>query len=177
MKSLRYSFCFLLIVSLISCVNSNTQFITEYFKTNPELYKKKIHMEYFPILPYNKINYPIENSDKRIKVINIISFGCNPCVEKMINWKKFLRNSKKSNKLDVIFFAIGDSTEYFNYEIKKNNFPFPIFWDTSMTFLVKNQLLSYGKETFVLDETNEIILYGDPLTDKNLYDVFKKLIR
>lgn len=172
------SFIFLgIFVALTSCSSREISFIQEYFSSTPELYKKKINMNLLPKESFNKYNMIEDSTHSSIKVLNVVSFGCNSCMETLKKYDTFIKQSKVSSKLDIIFVILGDPNEYFLWEINRNKFEFPIYHDNSFTFLKENELNKYGNETFVLNSNNEIVLFGDILGSSILYKQFLKIIK
>lgn len=153
-----------------SCAHNNTKIIDSYFAPYKGLQFKKIDLEHLPSTPFHQGRYNMENP-KNYTIINLIGFECNNCVNKLKKWDDFISKSRNRKKFNVIFLANGDTAEYFNYEIKKNNFSCPIFWDKNMNFFVKNDLLQYGKETYIINNKHEVVLFGDILNDKSLLNL------
>jgi len=147
-------------------------------------------MENYPDLAGDKLELTsgLINLNKRSKEINITSSNykiictgymeCSPCVARLIECKKFLLNNKKlQKKIDVFFIVSGQKSDYFDYQLEHNSFSFPILYDSTSSFLIKNGLENYDKSVFLVNEKNEIILVGSPFNNPVLEKYYKQSIQ
>jgi len=103
----------------------------------------------------------------------IVGTDCSSCIEKFKAWQAFITKGN-FNKTNVVFVALGENNEYFEYHVNKHgNFDFQILLDPSGKFMDNNGLVPYVSNAFLLDKNNKIVMIGDPIANpaiKNFYD-------
>lgn len=111
------------------------------------------------------------------------STRCTPCrINKMYIWNSFLEYSKNYNSqlsFYFIFCPAKKDIEGIKLAIINNSkFNYPIFLDTLGEFEKLNPHLPKNKalHSFLLDENNNVILVGDPLYNKEIKELFYKIV-
>jgi len=169
---LRFISLFLLFVS---CKNDN-DIIYEYMITNyNDIYQKEV------IFSNNlhRINNKVELydfSNNSFKLIFVGEMDCSPCVIKLKEIQAFLNKNKKFNPLQTIYIGVGETSEYFNYQVENGDFSFHIYSDEKSNFINKNKLFNFKKSTLLLDENNKIVFVGDLISNESLKKLYSNLI-
>jgi hypothetical protein len=112
---------------------------------------------------------------KSLKIVSMIKLDCGVCIESINGWKEYLKDQ------DVTFMLIisGSDFEFFkaiklNEEQNLKN----IFYDNNNIFELTNKIpVETRFRTFLIDEDNTILLIGNPLSNKNIDNLYKKEIR
>lgn len=62
--------------------------------------------------------------------------------------------------------------------LRTSNLKHPVFIDTTGVFMRKNSHIPKEQmlHTFLLDENNKVILVGDPVRNKRIYELFRKKV-
>lgn len=101
---------------------------------------------------------------------------CNSCIITLKEIQLFLDNHTLKNELSVFYIASGVESEYFDYQIRKNNFTFTIIIDNDSSFIKKNKLYAFDHSTILLDKDNRVILVGNMFEDKEIFTLYNSLI-
>jgi hypothetical protein len=116
------------------------------------------------------------NNIKGKKLVCLIGASCLSCIGKINNWNEFLKTNKFPGA-QVLFIAAGPpGNELTHYLAETNQLSIPLLIDSSEKFIQENNLAMYYQNTFLLDENNKVIMIGDPLKHKNVYDYYQHLL-
>jgi hypothetical protein len=120
----------------------------------------------------------ITSTDK--KIVTRFQGDCPSCIASIDIWRKIVDAIKaKNNRIMVIFYVEIIREETFKELKQKLNFADYVILDQKNSFFKKNLLkFPYGLEdqTFLLDESNKVILFGNPAVKKDLIDIYIKEI-
>lgn len=114
------------------------------------------------------------------KLISIIDVTCASCILSELNpldslfWREFDHTSIEM--IFVLNIPRRDSI-YFSLNFRKNiNARSLLVWDSNFDFERANNLFSPYRDlrTFMIDEKNRLIVFGNPLYDRNLLDEYKR---
>ncbi|MFY0594264.1 hypothetical protein [Roseivirga sp.] len=159
----KFKFTFLVII-FCACSDRNDFLLSEYQKSFSGMIGSKIDIEELnSIQEYN------------FKVLVLLNTQCASCVLTAKRWSESVNHSIFNNK-DIIFLTYGPPNEYFqtnfNESMKSfkdlNHIHYP-----SEEFIYKNNLELYNLDVFLLNQSDEILLIGDPTKDPLLRKLYK----
>lgn len=111
------------------------------------------------------------------------STRCTPCaINKMYIWNSLLEYSKNYNgqlKFYFIFCPARKDLQEMKFALIKNSrFHYPVVLDTLGEFEKLNSHLPRNNalHAFLLDENNNVVLVGDPLHNKEIKNMFYKIV-
>lgn len=165
-----------LIFLFFSC-QQDRSLAKDYMKTNyNDIYQKQVLFKEDLKRVNNKVEqYNFNNKD--LKLLFVGEMGCSPCVIKLKEIEAFLNaNTKYKKTVSCIYLGVGETSEYFNYQVTDGNFSFHIYSDEKSNFINDNELFNYKKSTLLLDKDNKIIFVGDLITNESLEDFYSILI-
>ena len=90
-------------------------------------------------------------------------------------WDALIENDHFFRKMQVVFIADGEQTDYFTYVVNSCKSNFEVYIDSLKHFTDKNKLNAYPNETFLLNPVNEIILIGTPLYNPQIKRLYRYL--
>jgi hypothetical protein len=149
---------------LISCKNETV---------NKNLTSKMIFLPSVKLMrgDTNKVNPLL----KKIKIFTVIDGSCPTCVDKLIDWEKYIKKIDTAHVGFVILILSEDNFFTFD-ELNKNyiKFSYPYFYDIKKALSSKNNLLDYNSvNTFLLNSKNEVILTGNPIEKKEIFNQYE----
>lgn len=126
-----------------------------------------------PCSEINKENYKI--------LLYVDSMGCASCHLPLREWKKIIQESDTlfSKKLQFIFlFQLKhDGEKEIKQLLKTNGFFYPIFLDIdNKTFNLNNFPKEQEYQCFLLDKNNKVVMVGNPVLNRGIWDLYKKVI-
>lgn len=167
----------LLFATIITGCFHHTNNISHYMKSFPDVADKKIS---YPV-HFQNLNNKVDFRDISISKYKLICTGymsCGPCVARLIECENFLsRNLYLKRNLEVLFIVFGEKSEYFDYQLKHNEFSFPILFDSCSSFIFENGLENYDKSAFLVNKKNRIILMGSPFNNSVLEKYYKQCLQ
>lgn len=103
------------------------------------------------------------------KFITIVDGNCTFCLEKLLNWNQELENFD-TTKIDFYFVLTIHDSITFEYHMKPRiDFPLPLYLDYSNSIYKKNEFLDqFIDKSFLLNDSNIILLRGDPLYNEKI---------
>ena len=165
----------ILFVILTSCQDKfPIEEYDEYMSVYSEIKKQKIIFKSDLITINNKnVNF----DDDNYKLIFIGSFNCLPCVLQMKQLQDLLNdNPKMFNNITTMYIGAGEKDDYIDFQIKKNNFTFPIIGDKNHSFINENNLTNYVKSAILLNNNNnnnnEVLLVGSPFENEKVIPLY-----
>lgn len=178
--SLGYSkisiFLFLL---LISChqtkVNEKEQYINKVLGTQIKLPNDRdVEIKSITNQIYNCCESKYENKKR---IICYLSNECNLCIEELIYWKSIIEECERYH-VDISFYIKIEDWDHINRLLKAWNFTHPIKIDSNGEF---EKLNSYVYDpsfnTFLIDENNKVILFGNPVKSERIKVLFYEFIK
>lgn len=166
----------LLLIILLSCTNRhNIQLELANFQSKPITIPTLLQVA-------NDSSF-VGRSDCKVRlVVYTDSTGCTSCnLTKMYLWDSLIEFSNKYNgglKYHFIFSPQKRDIKQFEMSIRNRNMHYPIFLDTLGEFEKLNLHLPKNRKlhTFLLDESNHVILVGDPMQNKQIRKMFYKIV-
>ncbi|MDD4032659.1 MAG: hypothetical protein PHS48_05370 [Bacteroidales bacterium] len=171
-------FCTLIgIIWLTGGCNSNKQKITE---TLSQMMGKEI---VFP----NTLQAKVLGRDTVVDILEkpsykIVTFadssGCTDCRLNFYGWKIKMDEAKAWKILVDFVFILQPKDDFVLLSLLKfNEFHSWIFYDKNIDFIRQNQLSSEPLyQTFLINPENKIVLVGNPVSNKTLWNLYKKTI-
>lgn len=138
----------------------------------------KIHLD--SLCPYN----PFKKSEKGEFDYTIISYhnvSCPPCIEEINKWKQLAElKTKKRFQVSLVCHS-DDYFEYFKYLCGNGTikgFPYPFLLDTLNRFLKTNPIFAElnADNTITVDQTDKVILIGNPVHSQEVNKFLNKLL-
>lgn len=136
------------------------------------------------VVNYNGTDTVINNIfESKVKfIVYLDSLGCGSCsIKKMDLWNPLIRYANNSeNKLKIYFIFNPAVKDLNSIKIALKSYPvnYPVFIDEKGTFKKHNPLLPKDKlfHCFMLDDSNKVVLVGNPLGNNGIGDVFYKKV-
>lgn len=115
----------------------------------------------------------------KYKILNYIdTSGCGECQLKFYEWKK-LQDKIDSLKADVGIVYVIFAKHYTPIAVsqKINKFDLPVFYD-SLGIMERKNNFSFSPQykTFLLDSANRVVGIGNPATNSQIWELYKKKI-
>jgi hypothetical protein len=113
-----------------------------------------------------------------LKVVAKINGNCYSCLMDLKKWKTFMENIPHKGKISFCFYlVISDSAVYKNLNKKEIHFDHPVIYDEDNKFQKQNKLNSNSIfHVMLLDSSNRVLLIGDPINNKKMTFLYKKVI-
>lgn len=171
-----YPLCLLLSVLLLlmGCDNKKKQLtkLVEQWQGKEILFPEKPEMKL-----YGRDTLCPELFSREYKILNYIDTnGCTECRMKLYDWQ-LLKEEADSLNLDVAFVFVAWVKNYKELEKiqKVNRFDTPILYDRQRQTDSLNHFPNVpGFQTFLLDADNRVILIGNPIGNKAMWNLYKK---
>ena len=107
-------------------------------------------------------NYAEVNFEAPMKLVTYGDLYCQPCWEKIPLWKNYIDEFRKYDHISFLCY-VQASMEDFKKKNQEINLNFPVLLDVKGRFKAVNQIGKQPKyNTFLLNDKNEIIMFGDP---------------
>ena len=116
--------------------------------------------------------------EKSFKIfVYIDSIGCTSCRLEVLDWKIII-DSCRQQQINVGFIFAVHSSDFkrFEYEIRVNEFDYPIIYDYHNQFDKLNRFPPAPYNTFLLDKDNKVCLVGSPINNPKMWELYKKEI-
>jgi hypothetical protein len=106
------------------------------------------------------------------------SLGCTDCRLNFYGWKLRIKEAGEWSKPVDFVFIVQPRSEYELYNILKfDQINFPIFYDFNASFIRENELPTEAMyQTFLINAENKIVLVGNPIPNKVLWDMYKETV-
>lgn len=115
---------------------------------------------------------------KKLKIVTFINGDCGDCVLELKEWKKYM--SKLPIEEVGFLFIVYSSDNLFTFKILNRDeikLSYPYFNDSGMTVKKRNNISKFkSKQTFLLDEKNNIIHYGNPTSSLEQSRKYEEII-
>ena len=122
-------------------------------------------------------------TDSELKlVVYSDSSTCSSCaIQKMFLWNSFIEDAEKYQgrlKFYFLFSPTENDLTTVNLALRTNMFDYPVFIDSAGTFAKENPHLPKNPQlhSFLLDESNKVILVGNPLNNPKIEEMFYKIV-
>lgn len=171
--------CIKVIVCLSTIISCDNSFKREYsqLKNSKIEFPDKLKMTFEG---RDTIIDDIWNSEFKL-VIYKDSLSCTPCyIESLPKWFKII-DKYDSKKFSAIFILCPTKEDEIDIRLlmEMNGFEYPILIDNNNAFRNANSQISSNSllHTFLLNDNNEVIFIGDPLSNEKINDLFEQEIK
>lgn len=116
---------------------------------------------------------------KKIKIATTINASCGACITELEDWMVFMKGIDTSQVGFVFLLYSNDQLMAFEkINSASIHFTYPYFHDKGRKVFLKNDI-SESKlyQTFLLDSTNNVILVGNPINNKDLSAIYQSEIK
>ena len=116
---------------------------------------------------------------KKYKIFTYIdTMGCSACNFGAMDWRHLIQEADSlTQDIAFLFYAHLKDYEEFETYTQINKFNYPIFYDYKGECNKQNHLPDHVfYQTFLLDETNKVLLVGKPKPGSKLWELYKKII-
>lgn len=117
--------------------------------------------------------------DKQFKIFTYVdTCGCTECQLKLYEWEKLHHSLDSfSNNTAIIYIVYSQYPQYIELLKKRNHISFLLFIDEQNKIGKRNNLSSkLLYKTFLLDSMNRIILFGNPIQNEQIWNLYKQTI-
>lgn len=138
------------------------------------------------ILPNDSLikNHSLEfpnPKNRKIKIITLINGSCGSCIYELNEWEKF-RKKINSSQLGLIYLVYSNDNLHLFKDLLSNskiNFNHPYFEDIDKRVIGANGFSKYDTnfQTFLIDKYDNIILAGNPISNKKIKELYLKEIQ
>jgi len=165
-------FIFSFLISTLICIGQqkDTKSVVN------EWIEKKIQLPKLNSIKKNK-EISINPLNKKIKILTLINGECGVCIDELEKWKKYM------NKVDILevgfVFLIYYSSYMDNNYLDSSGlqFDYPYFEDFGQKYIIENKFPKEKQyQTFLLNESNKVILIGNPIINESISNLFLKTI-
>ncbi len=119
----------------------------------------------------------IDIAKSSFKIYTQINTSCGTCIEKINKWDSLAIEFQKLKVPIIIICTTNDRFEVLKYACEQNiikKFSYPFFLDKKNQFLKKNNFMMKhkGLKTVLTDNSNNILLIGNPLMIKEVRGLY-----
>lgn len=117
--------------------------------------------------------------EKKYKILLYVdSVECTPCRLQLYEWHKKIKETKLySDSLAFLLIVNTRNPKLIDILVQKNHFDYPIFFDKNGNMQKINHFPEDPYfQTFLLNQENKILLIGNPNNNKQLWELYKKII-
>lgn len=173
---IRYSFYILFFLLLLGCHSSKREIqkIVNHWTGKEIVFSDSLAMKIF-----GKDTCADLLSAHKYKILNYIdTTGCGECQLRFYDWR-VIQHQIDSLKMNVSIVYILFVKDYMPIELsqKINKFDLPVFYD-SLGIMERKNNFSFSPQykTFLLDSTNRVVGIGNPATNSQIWELYKKKI-
>ncbi|MBW6536239.1 MAG: hypothetical protein K0B11_14620 [Mariniphaga sp.] len=180
---LRFRIYFILMLAFISFVylngckeNKNNNRITNEIKDiTKSMLGRNISFPDSLLQKLQETEKSVLNKRNRPKIISVIAGNCETCIKDFKKWEPYLKEMKLMGYNNNLFFIVEDVDASFFKKYYGEEAPtkLTLYFDKNQTFSKLNNLPHIKMlKTFMIDTNNEIILVGNPVHDRNLWNLY-----
>lgn len=137
------------------------------------------NMELFKGLP----KYDNSSTPKSSIIVWYDSTMCSACklsgMDNLDGLEAFCHDSLKDVNVNIIFSPLSKTSDPFREAIIRTEHNYPIYLDSCQSFFEANPQLpsSFYLHTLLLDKDNKVVLCGDPIPNRSMWEAYKKHLR
>lgn len=181
---MRKSFLIVIILVIITFISCKYKSSSKIEKTSDTLLSKQI---IFPKSLFKLDGVQVSNIDSllgeienKIKIISIVDGACPKCITNQLNYTDSLFGSIIENEDVHLIFILNVFSEDSAYFMRHTQ-PYIsakkgiVLWDNNYNFEKKNKLFAPDENlrTFMVDGHNKIVVYGNPVLNKEIIYKYK----
>lgn len=173
MKTIKLLFIFILYISILSCQNQKINQVVHQWANKEIIFPEKLSYS----IEIDSIWNNLLSHEYKI-LVAVDSNTCTECHLKLYEWKKLIQEIDSITNNTAFLFIIHTKDYSLLDIIKENNkFNYPIIYDYDNKIGKLNKFpRNFLFQTFLLDSNNKIILVGNPIGNKYLWDLYKQII-
>lgn len=132
------------------------------------------------------INYANDTISKNVTshdytiLVYVDSVGCTGCKMGLGGWSQFMsdiQSKDKNNDVEFLFFVHSNNIDEITSKMANNGFKHPVCIESVDSINILNNFPQDQRfQTFLLNKYNQVILIGNPLFSKGLYDLYMNQI-
>ncbi len=118
-----------------------------------------------------------QDSSKSWRIITFIDGNCGKCINDLSKWKQWV--IKYKNNVEFLFYFKAEDKSIMSFiDSVYVNLDYPLILDVNTEYLKSNNLNRYNSmfQTFLLDESNKVVVVGNPLYGKEISNLYYKNI-
>ncbi len=175
MKSSSFIYLFFLFIVLLSCNKTKQDKVFDKIYSEHLVYPKNLKNE----------NDSVDNLKKFFasdaKIVTGVNLGCSKCCGDLMLLEKFVDSLNLQNKVSIIVYGYAHNTNISIYDflLFDEKFPYPIYADSTKSFLKMNKLPEYNLayHTLLVDRNDSVRVIGSPVDNKKIADLYKQEIK
>lgn len=172
-----------MIYLVLSCTLSHEKKrMKEMKKVVNEWYGKQIILPDSLTKLKESVLYPVETNTLKtnnLKILTIVSGECSSCIETLSKWELFIDSINTFSKVQLI--VIVETTDISHFLSNYLSFipdNIQLYFDVSLNLLLNNKLPNdWTLRTFLLDKSNSILLIGNPIYNRQIYNLYLNRIK
>ncbi len=120
--------------------------------------------------PDSLVNLLGDEQNTGLRIVSYINGNCPKCLFDLKKWMEM----KAKYQLKLIFVINTEDKVRLDYFIKKEDLQISYFLDSTNSFILSNELPSNPLlQTFLLDKNDKILLMGNPLYNRDLFQLYQ----
>ena len=106
------------------------------------------------------------------------SSACIGCQLRIDDWQRFIADidSSTCETISLLFIMSPISVREVYMVLRSSNFVTPVCIDNSLEIRSLNDVPPKTSHVFLLDKKNKIICVGDPISNRKVRDIYRKII-
>ena len=123
------------------------------------------------------VNYKFQNSQYKILAL-VDSSACIGCQLRIDDWQRFIADidSSTCETISLLFIMSPISVREVYTVLRSSNFVTPVCIDNSLEIRSLNDVPPKTSHVFLLDKKNKIICVGDPISNRKVRDIYRRII-
>ncbi|MEN7549830.1 hypothetical protein AAG747_18035 [Rapidithrix thailandica] len=114
----------------------------------------------------------------QFKIVSYIDANCGVCIEDLIFWKKFMKETpiKRDHCAFIFYINTFDKEEFQKNMATTHGFTHTWVHDPNDEFISRNRLYDKRLQTVLLNKNNEVVIIGNPVLNSDLEKLYKKVL-
>lgn len=123
------------------------------------------------------VDYEFQNSQYKILAL-VDSSACIGCQLRIDDWQRFIADidSSMCETVSLLFIMSPVSVREVYTVLRSSNFVTPVCIDNSAEIRSVNEIPNKTSHVFLLDKNNKIMCVGDPIINRKIRDMYRKII-
>ncbi len=173
---MRYHILIALLFILLGCKDKEKEYIEQIVRewTGKEI----VFPENIPSKIFGQdtnCNYLLSKPAKVLVYTD--STGCTACKLNFYDWMLKIKSLESNKDVSFLFYVHSQNYKTFTNALKGEEFDYPIFYDTQNVLANQNHFPKNERfHTFLLNESNHVVLIGNPLGRENMWKLYLQQI-
>lgn len=123
------------------------------------------------------VDYKFQDSQYKILAL-VDSSACIGCQLRIDDWQRFIADidSSTCETISLLFIMSPISVREVYTVLRSSNFVTPVCIDNSLEIRSLNDVPPKTSHVFLLDKKNKIICVGDPISNRKVRDIYRRII-